>query len=97
MKFIINTLLVLCLALLALAAKEPERQVIISYPKNTPSSVLDEAKKVILDAGGFISHEYHIIQAFAAKCPAKVIESVKALGEKHNVIIEEDQKMSINS
>lgn len=50
MKFLINALLLLCLAFLGLAAKDPERQVIVSYPKNTPSSVLEEAKKAILDA-----------------------------------------------
>lgn len=50
MKFMINVLLLLCLALLAFAAKEPQRQVIVSYPKNTPASVLEDAKKAILDA-----------------------------------------------
>lgn len=50
MKFLISALLLLCMAFFGLAANSPERQVIVSYPKNTPSSVLEEAKKAILDA-----------------------------------------------
>lgn len=43
------------------------------------------------------SHEYHIIQAFAANGPAKAFESVQTMGKQHNVVIEEDKKMSINT
>jgi hypothetical protein len=34
---------------------------------------------------------------FAAKVPAKVLESVQAMGSEHNVLIEQDQVVSINN
>ena len=33
------------------------KQVIIGYPKGTPEKVLEEAKKCVLDAGGYISYD----------------------------------------
>lgn len=50
MKLAISTLVLALLACLALAVEQPKEQVIISYPKNTPNSVLEEAKKAIVQA-----------------------------------------------
>ena len=51
MKFPINTLLLLlCLALFAFAVEQPQRQVIVSYPKGTPEYVLEEAKEAVRKA-----------------------------------------------
>jgi hypothetical protein len=47
--------------------------------------------------GGFITHEYSLIKGFAAKVPAKVLESVQAMGQEHNILIEQDQVVSINN
>lgn len=47
--------------------------------------------------GGVITHEYSLIMGFAAKVPAKVLESVQAMGQEHNVLIEQDQIVSINN
>jgi len=96
MKFIMNIGLVFLLALCALAVT-PEKQVIVSYPKNTPQHVIDAAKKAVEDAGGIIIHEYNLIAGFAAKAPTKIFETIQAMGAEDNVLIEEDTTVSINS
>lgn len=57
MKFFIfvSAIVLTFLAIFGVAADQPMKQIIISYPKGTPASVLEEAKKYVLDAGGFIS------------------------------------------
>lgn len=46
--------------------------------------------------GGIITHEYKtLIKGFAATAPTKVVNSVKALGEKYQAIVEDDQVMSV--
>lgn len=47
--------------------------------------------------GGVITHEYNIIKGFAAKAPAKALETIQALGAGHNVLVEEDQVVHINN
>jgi hypothetical protein len=46
----------------ALGATMPQKAVIVSYPDNTPDTVLDKAKDAIKAAGGMITHEYKIIK-----------------------------------
>ncbi|KAF2861237.1 hypothetical protein K470DRAFT_246015 [Piedraia hortae CBS 480.64] len=95
MKFALNLFVIAFLTALALAAA-PERQVIVSYPNDTPVSVLEQAKAAIVKAGGIIEHEYNIIKGFAAKAPAKALETVHTLGAKYNVLIEDDQVVHTN-
>jgi hypothetical protein len=60
-----NLLLVLAtffLAVIATQTAQPQKSVIVSYPADTPDSVLSQAKEAILQAGGFITHEYNIIK-----------------------------------
>lgn len=64
MKFGITTFLLLVLAVLAFAA-DSHRQIIVSYPQNTPSHVLEQAMDAIKQAGGTILHEYNLIKGFA--------------------------------
>ncbi|KAK5155667.1 hypothetical protein LTS14_005928 [Recurvomyces mirabilis] len=78
MKFSLGFLLLAIFAAFCLAAA-PQNQIIVSYPKETPSSVIEEAKEAIRKA--------------VAKTSAKVIETVQAMGSEHNVLIEEDQIM----
>ncbi|KAK3670895.1 hypothetical protein LTR78_009173 [Recurvomyces mirabilis] len=92
MKFSLGFLLLAIFAAFCLAAA-PQNQIIVSYPKETPSSVIEEAKEAIRKAGGTIEHEYSLIKGFVAKTSAKVIETVQAMGSEHNVLIEEDQIM----
>ncbi len=57
MVFFSNVILIAVsvLSVLAFAAEQPQKQIIVSYPKDTPASVLEDAKKVVLEAGGFIT------------------------------------------
>ena len=57
MRFALSALLLALLVVLA-AATSPQRSVIVSYPDDTPDSVLDEAKAAIKQAGGLVTHEY---------------------------------------
>lgn len=50
MKLAISTLVLAFLAVLAVAAEQPQQQVLVSYPKDTPNSVLENAKKAIIEA-----------------------------------------------
>ena len=66
MKFAIaNILLILAaffLAVMATQTAQPQKAVIVSYPADTPDRVLSQAKEAILQAGGFITHEYNFIK-----------------------------------
>lgn len=61
MKFTILAILA-TLALGVLAAQVPQKAIIVSYPENTPSSVVDQAMEAIKAAGGMITHEYKLIK-----------------------------------
>lgn len=43
-------------------AVDVQKSVIISYPADTPNSVLDQAKDAIRASGGVITHEYQLIK-----------------------------------
>lgn len=111
MRLTIHLLLIAFLMALAYAATD-SKQVIVSYPKDTPDSVIEHAMSVIKEAvsishilyialahnfqGGIITHEYKtLIKGFAATAPSKVVNSVKALGEKYQAIVEDDQVVSV--
>jgi hypothetical protein len=57
MRFVLTTFFVALLAALAMAAV-PQRSVIMSWPNDTPDSVVEAAKQAIRDAKGTITHEY---------------------------------------
>ena len=57
MKLAILSLLVALLAISVLG-KPHQRAVIVSYPEDTPDSVLTEAKDALRKSGGIITHEY---------------------------------------
>jgi len=67
-----------------------QKQVVITYPENTPDSVLNQAKEAIIEAGGSILHEYRLIKGFAAKASVKALETVHTLGENYSPWIEDD-------
>ncbi|KAK3954703.1 hypothetical protein QBC32DRAFT_335612 [Pseudoneurospora amorphoporcata] len=43
-------------------AVDIQKSVIITYKENTPDSVIREAKKAIVAAGGVITHEYTLMK-----------------------------------
>jgi hypothetical protein len=53
---------VLALGAVVLGAQLPQKAVIVSYPNDTPDSVLNQAKDAIKAAGGMITHEYKLIK-----------------------------------
>ena len=53
---------VLNLVVVVLAVKQPQKSVIVSYPNDTPDSVVQQAMGAIKDAGGMITHEYKLIK-----------------------------------
>lgn len=57
MRFALTALFVALLAAFAMATA-PQKSVIMSWPNDTPDSVVEAAKKAIIDAKGTITHEY---------------------------------------
>ncbi|MCJ1257688.1 hypothetical protein MMC24_005514 [Lignoscripta atroalba] len=94
MKFSIVTLL-LALFTLAATGRAPQKQVIVSYPKDTPETILHQAKAAIEAAGGVITHEYELIKGFAATASAKALDTVSELSAEFSPTIEEDQIVTI--
>ncbi len=54
-------------------AVELQKSVLITYPPETPDSVVNQAKKAIVDAGGVITHEYTLIKyaVILSHCPMR--------------------------
>ncbi|KAN0110343.1 hypothetical protein V8E51_006730 [Hyaloscypha variabilis] len=86
---------ILALLTVVMAAAQPQKAVIVSYPNDTPDSIIDAAKDAIVAAGGVITHEYKLIKGFAAKASAKVLDTVQTMGNDYHAVIEEDQMVSI--
>jgi hypothetical protein len=53
---------ILAFITVAMSVAQPQKAVIISYPNDTPDSIVDQAKDAILAAGGVITHEYKLIK-----------------------------------
>ncbi|OJD20016.1 hypothetical protein AJ78_00032 [Emergomyces pasteurianus Ep9510] len=83
--------LVLALLAPAVLAVTPERTVLVTYPENTPCSVIDQAVQAVKDAGGKVTHQFELIKGFAATGPSTVFEMVSTLSEKFRPWIEDDQ------
>ncbi|KAK1772926.1 hypothetical protein QBC33DRAFT_554366 [Phialemonium atrogriseum] len=90
LAFLVAALSIVCAAV----AVDVQKSVIITYPADTPNSVLDQAKQAIREGGGVITHEYQLIKGFAAKVGEKVLDTVTAWGKPYNALIEEDQLVS---
>lgn len=63
MKFYILSLLLALLAI-TVTAVAPQKAIIVTYPKHTPDSVVQDAMKAIKEAGGVITHEYSKFEFF---------------------------------
>ncbi|WEW61824.1 hypothetical protein PRK78_007320 [Emydomyces testavorans] len=74
----------------------PRRSVIVTFPDDTPASVVEAAKKAITDAGGSITHSYNLIKGFAAEATTSSLNTVAALGVGYPPMIEDDQIVSID-
>ncbi|KAH8820509.1 hypothetical protein F5884DRAFT_764314 [Xylogone sp. PMI_703] len=76
---------------LALAITMPHKSVIITFPDDTPTDVINKAKDTIVQQGGKITHEYNLFKGFAAETPENALNTVQTLDSKYNPTIEEDQ------
>ena len=58
----LTTLVVSALTIVSGAlAVDVQKSVIVSYPADTPKSVVDQAKQAVRDGGGIVTHEYTLI------------------------------------
>ncbi|KAL4868220.1 hypothetical protein BDV12DRAFT_169958 [Aspergillus spectabilis] len=85
---------VVALGLLPLAIAN---SILVTYPKNTPDSVIDDAKDSFRKAGGVITHEYSlVIKGFAATGPEEAIQQISTKSAAYQPTIEQDQPVSIS-
>ncbi|KKK13900.1 hypothetical protein P175DRAFT_0532284 [Aspergillus ochraceoroseus IBT 24754] len=71
--------------------------ILVTYPKNTPDSVIEEAKESIRKAGGVITHEYSlVIKGFSANAPDAAIQQISTQSGMYKPIIEQDLPVSIS-
>ncbi|PWY78413.1 hypothetical protein BO94DRAFT_497593 [Aspergillus sclerotioniger CBS 115572] len=80
------------LGLLPLALAE---SILVTFPSGTPDSVVDGAKKSIVDAGGQITHEYTLLKGFSANAPEKAIQQMSTESAAYKPNIEKDLTVSI--
>jgi len=97
MKFAQTLLVPFVLLAGSVAAVAQQKSVIISYPKDTPQNIVDQARDAIVAAGGIITHEYKLIKGFACTASAKAFDTVNELTASFQPTIEEDQVISINN
>jgi hypothetical protein len=62
MKFLFFSYFAILLSAVNVLALTPQKAVVVTYPENTPDSVMDQAKQAIINAGGMITHEYKLIK-----------------------------------
>ncbi|KAL8645919.1 MAG: hypothetical protein Q9210_006441 [Variospora velana] len=72
-----------------------QRQVLVTYPEDTPQSILQEAKEAVLAAGGKINEEFTLIKGFAATVSNEILDSVTTLSKSHRPIVEDDGMVTI--
>jgi hypothetical protein len=58
----LSILSTLAMAAVVLGAQQPQKAVIVSYPNDTPDSIVVQAMDAIKAAGGMITHEYKLIK-----------------------------------
>ncbi|KAL9106927.1 MAG: hypothetical protein Q9227_008113 [Pyrenula ochraceoflavens] len=89
-------ILLIALFVASAIAIEPQKAVVVTYKEDTPSSVIDEATAAIEQAGGHVTHVYHLIKGFAAKATDKTLETVKNMGSQYLPNVQEDSIVSID-
>ncbi|KAE8357662.1 hypothetical protein BDV27DRAFT_138919 [Aspergillus caelatus] len=69
--------------------------IVVTYPKDTPPSVLENAMKSVIDAGGRITHKFQLINGFSADAPESAVQQISVQSAKYNPTIENDLPVSI--
>lgn len=62
MKLTQSLLLPFVLLTSSAAAVAQQKSAIVSFPKDTPNNVVDQARDAIIAAGGVITHEFKLIK-----------------------------------
>ncbi|KAH6656474.1 hypothetical protein BKA67DRAFT_654813 [Truncatella angustata] len=79
-------------------AVDQQKSIIVTFPNEVGSDVINRAMDEIKKAGGVITHEYNLIKGFAAKAPQKVIESMSVwTTSEYHATIEDDQPVQISN
>ncbi|KAI9669899.1 MAG: hypothetical protein M1831_006934 [Alyxoria varia] len=81
------------LLIVAVMARVNDKSIIVTYPEETPDSVIEQAKADIKMDHGEITHEYKLIKGFAAKVSEDTLQQVHATGQKHKAHVEKDQQL----
>ncbi|KAJ5164735.1 uncharacterized protein N7500_006565 [Penicillium coprophilum] len=79
---------------LPLALAGSLKSVVVTFPKGTPDSVVSQAKASLVASGGVITHEYHLINGFAAEAPVNALQSLSTQDTRYSPNIEEDKVVS---
>ncbi|KAL8696913.1 MAG: hypothetical protein Q9224_002557 [Gallowayella concinna] len=79
--------------LVALASAQ--RQVLVTYPQDTPPSMVEKAKEAVLATGGIVTEEYSLIKSFAATVSSEFLETINTLSSSHKPIVEDDKMVTI--
>ncbi|QIX02316.1 hypothetical protein AMS68_007833 [Peltaster fructicola] len=96
MKLSAISLLAVAAPLAANALTTEQKPVIVSYNSPVAPGVLEEAKAAIIKAGGVITHEFALIQGFAAKASEDILSQIQAMEAHSGILIEEDTVVGIN-
>lgn len=59
---LISYLLLLFTAIMGIGAVDVQKSFLVSFDQSAPQSAVDEAKQMITDAKGVITHEYTLIK-----------------------------------
>ncbi|KIW79208.1 hypothetical protein Z517_05820 [Fonsecaea pedrosoi CBS 271.37] len=78
------------------ALPPPQKPVVVSFPDDTPSSVIDKAIAEIEKDGGIITHEYSLIKGFAAKVSEVTLNKISEMAQAYSPYIEDDYVVSID-
>ncbi|KIW99516.1 uncharacterized protein Z518_11255 [Rhinocladiella mackenziei CBS 650.93] len=89
------TLLFTLLALV-LALPPPQKPVVVQYPEDTPSSIIDKAIEEIKKDGGIITHEYSLIKGFSATVSEMTLDKICTMAETFMPYIEDDYVVHVD-
>ncbi|EXJ61109.1 hypothetical protein A1O7_05262 [Cladophialophora yegresii CBS 114405] len=90
------TVFLLALFTAVFALPPAQKPVVISFPDDTPSSIIDMAIAEIKKDGGIVTHEYSLIKGFAAKVSEVTLNKISAMAEAYAPYIEDDYVVKID-
>lgn len=83
-------------ALASAAPVEKQKQVIVSYPNETPNWVIDQAMQAVREGGGIVTNQFELIKGFSATVAQSVLNLVQTMNNEYKAFIEEDYVVTIS-